>query len=99
MSAHTPGPWHLDSVNRIRSAHGVHIGEVATSWTHGYMAPAETVANGKIMAASPELVGALALILELATNGLDHAHPRNSASISAIAAAAQAALAKSGVAS
>ena len=48
----------------------------------------------RVAANNTALLEALRLVHELATNGLDYAHPRNSAAISAIETAARAAIAK-----
>lgn len=52
MSDHTPGPWRFVSGNQIRSA----VHQIARVWM---MRNGEGAANGRLIAAAPELLEAL----------------------------------------
>ncbi len=74
---HTPGPWRLDpTVNdldpegnddggfyarSVTAENGTGIAEV---YWHGRKTDAETLANGRLIEAAPELLAALELVLE-----------------------------------
>lgn len=54
---HTPGPWHVDSVGRIRDDQGTVVHDL--SYTREYMDSHVRAANARLMAAAPELYAAL----------------------------------------
>ena len=62
MSKHTKGPWTLDQFGQLKDANGKLIEAARISFmthTSGFDAPEEAVANGRVMAAAPELLEAL----------------------------------------
>lgn len=57
--AHTPGPWHVDSVGNIRTARGDVIADASDRVTRDYMDRAERAANARLIASAPALLAAL----------------------------------------
>ncbi len=106
MTKHTPGPWRVgnwasvyaeDLSCMIAECHGCTNQMLATAQANARLiaaAPETAAERDRLKASNAELIETLRLIDELATNGLDHAHPRNGATISAIASAARAAIVK-----
>ena len=63
---HTPGDWHLepdDKRQNVYSAAGVYIGEVLDDDDD----TGECLANARLVAAAPELLGALLALVESAS--------------------------------
>lgn len=64
-SKHTPGPWRLDPCWDIIGNTDQGTG-VVCDVTHGaYFQPGEAEANGRLIAAAPELLDALQAVLKL----------------------------------
>lgn len=65
MMTHTPGPWHLDTKTAVESYFDdVNVLRddglaVAVALHNGNIAPEETMANGKLIAAAPVMLAAL----------------------------------------
>lgn len=57
--AHTPGPWHTDSLDQVRSARGIVIARLERRERHEYMDFQEQAANARLCAAAPELLATL----------------------------------------
>ncbi len=61
LSAHTPGPWKIDTLGShiwILSETGDYLAEVITSDEEGRCRPEDAEANARLMAAAPELLAA-----------------------------------------
>lgn len=56
---HSPGPWHADSIDRVRTNTGIVIARCERNEHHEYMCGKEQSANARLIAASPELLEAL----------------------------------------
>lgn len=59
MSAHTAGPWHADSLDRVRSENGIVIARCERVLQHEYMDSKEQSANARLCAAAPKLAALL----------------------------------------
>jgi len=67
---HTSGPWHADSVDRVRNARGIVIARCERNASHEYMDHAEQSANARLCAAAPALLAALRDLIPLASEGV-----------------------------
>lgn len=89
---HTPGPWHADSNDQVRSATGVVIARCERRERHEYMDGREQSANARLIAATPELYEALREAREYVAGAAPTWHRRTQETLEVI----DAALAKAG---
>lgn len=66
-TAHSPAPWSIDR-GQLRDRDGNALAQVPIPWPDGIGGP-EDLANGQLMAAAPDLAGALAALLAGVTAG------------------------------
>ena len=59
MSTYTRGPWHVDSIDQVRTKDGLVIARCERKARHEYMDGKEQSANARLIAASPDLYEAL----------------------------------------
>lgn len=59
MTHHTPGPWHTDSIDQVRTKQGLVISRCERKERHEYMDSKEQHANAVLIATAPDLLRAL----------------------------------------
>ena len=63
LVSHTPGPWGIQSSRTTVTVRSAGSGEVISSWYAGQPTGTVTHANARLIAAAPELLGAIKELL------------------------------------